>query len=421
MRRLEVFWHKGGDLKKEEKVPIGILAQKRGPQIVFEWDKSFLLNQIELSPITFKKVPGLIQMKLLPFDGLHGFFADSVPDGFGRLLLREALKGEGINFDDVSPLDYLQLVGMRGMGALSFEPALKRGKEWAEGKIDLDKLEKGAKSILAGSKLSGTASSVLDAFLSGGASPNGARPKILAKEKDGKLYVGDEALKASEWLIKFRAPEDSKDQGILEYIYSLMARRAGLKVPETKLFTTKKGSFFASKRFDRDEAGSRIHMHTVSGLLNASPINFSVGYDHFAKLAGALTKDRRNIEQVFRLSVFNVLSFNQDDHTKNAAFLMDENGKWRVAPAYDLTFHRNSSGQHKMGVMGKGAPTESDLKEFGKEIGISKKAVSQILEEVKESLLTFPKLASEFGLGKFERDRVKKALPLQPTHRPLGS
>jgi serine/threonine-protein kinase HipA len=415
MRRLEVFWHRGGNSKKEEKVPIGILAQKRGPQIVFEWNKTFLINQIELSPITFKKAPGLVPMKLEPFDGLHGLFADAVPDGFGRLLLREALKGEGINSDDVSPLDYLQLVGTRGMGALSFEPAMKRGKEWAEGKIDLDKLERGAESILAGAlssrrPLSGGPSSVLDAFLSGGASPNGARPKILVKEKGGKLYVGNEGLRAPEWLIKFRASEDSKDIGILEYIYSVMARRAGLNVPETKLFTTKKASFFASKRFDRDDAGNRIHMHTVSGLLNASPINFSVGYDHFAKLAGALTKDRRNIEQVFRLSVFNVLSVNQDDHTKNAAFLMDREGKWRVAPAYDLTFHRNSSGQHKMGVMGKGVPTESDLKEFGKEIGISKKMVSSVLDEVKESLLTFPKLASEFGLGKYERERVKKGL-----------
>jgi len=291
------------------------------------------------------------------------------------------------------------------MGSLTFEPALKRGERWAEGKINLDELSDAVPFILAG-----TPSHVLEAFLSGGASPNGARPKILARESKGKLYVGDNSIKGSEWLIKFRSPEDHRDIGKVEYIFSLMARIAGLRVPETKLFSTKKGDFFGGKRFDRDNDSNPIHTHTVSGLLHASPVNFSVGYEHFAKLAMALTNDAREVLEVFKIAVFNVMASNQDDHTKNVSFLMDKEGTWSVAPAYDLTFHRNQSGQHKMAIMGNGSPTLDNLTNFGRELGITNKAVTQAIEAVRESISQFPKLAKEFELTKGERERVGAVL-----------
>lgn len=392
MRRVTVYWWRGPD-----KIKIGELAQGRDTPIVFEWDAEFLAGPIELSPIRFKKMPGLIEFSPQTLGGLQGLFADHVPDGWGRILLR---RGLGVEFDEISSLDLLRYIGDRGMGALSFAPGLRDGEEWADGQIDLDALEMGVEPILAG-----TPSEVLNTFLSGGASANGIRPKIIAKEVNDKLFVGQEDLKAAEWIIKFRAPEDSADIGKLEYIYSLMARNAGVNVPQTRLFRTKKGYFFGSKRFDRND-GIRMHMHTLSGLLNVSPTNFSIGYEHFAKVAMALTTDIRAVEQVFRIAVFNILSCNQDDHSRNVSFLMDASGTWSVAPAYDLTFHRNRSDEHKMGIQGNGKPTEADLKRFGLDLGLSKKLISQILDRCKASLSGFSQLAVEYSLSKAERVRV---------------
>jgi len=298
----------------------------------------------------------------------------------------------------------LQYIGDRGMGALSFEPSLRSGEKWADGEIDLTLLERGVEPIL-----SGTPSDVLNEFLEGGASPNGIRPKIIAKEHKGKLYVGSDTLEADEWLIKFRDPDDPKEIGKLEYIYWLMAKEAGLKVSESKLFKSGKHYYFGTKRFDRRK-GSRLHLHTLSGLLGVSPLNFAVGYEHFAKAAIALTSDRRSQDEVLRIAAFNVLTCNQDDHSRNVSFMMDKDGKWEVAPAYDLNFHRNRSDEHKMGINGKGKLSIEDLKAFGIELGIGKGAVSNTLEEVKDAVISFKKNAKTVELSKSEITRINSAL-----------
>jgi serine/threonine-protein kinase HipA len=401
MRRISAYWW-----NHNKRVRIGELAQARGTPIYFEWDSDFLKSEIELSPLRFKKQPGLIECPAQPFDGLPGLFADSVPDGWGRILFRRGLERQGLDFEEISPLDMLQYIADRGMGALSFEPSLQVGESWADGKVDLEELQQGVEPILAG-----TPSVVLEEFLSGGASPNGMRPKIIAKIKNGIFYVGDEKLKADEWIIKFRAPEDSSEIGKVEYIYSLLAQEAGLRVQETKLFKTNKGYFFGAKRFDRDDL-NRIHMHTLSGILQTSPANFAVGYEHFAKVAGAITKDLREVEEVFKLAVFNVLACNQDDHSRNVSFLMDSSGSWKVAPAYDLTFHQTRYNEHKMSLYGKGNPSEEELRNFGKEIGISQKNIKEVVESVKSALNRFSIHAKKYDLSKKELSRIKKALQI---------
>ncbi len=222
MRRITAFWWKG-----KERVRIGEFAQGVGTYIVFEWDKIFLTSPIELSPLRFKKQPGLIECPSKPFDGLPGVFADCVPDGWGRILLKRGLEEQRVPFDDISPLDMLQCIGDRAMGALSFEPSLRPKEKWAHGLIDLDALEEGVEPILAG-----TPSDVLEEFLSGGASPNGIRPKIIAKEHKGNLYIGDSDLSAPEWLIKFRAPEDSPEVGKIEYrVLLLKGSKTATEIP----------------------------------------------------------------------------------------------------------------------------------------------------------------------------------------------
>ena len=393
MRELSVYWWKGS-----ERVLIGRLGEVASSPIVFEWDKAFLRNSVELSPLTFKKVENLIECRREPFNGLPGLFADCVPDGWGKILLRIGLSEKEIHGEEISPLDALAYIGDSGLGALSFEPSLKSKSSWGDGKISLSQLERGVGPILEG-----TPSAVIGAFLENGASPNGMRPKILLKEKEGKFYSSASNIEGSEWLIKFRSPSDPPSMGKLEYIYSLMAKEAGLTMPETKLFISEKKEFFGVRRFDRTKAG-RVHIHTLSGMLNVGPGNFSVGYEHLAKVAQAVTGDFREVVKVIRLATFNVLASNQDDHSKNVAFMMDKGGDWALAPAYDLTFHRTSHSQHKMLVNDTGAPTEKDILALGKSFGLSKSLSDEIIDQVKSALSRFRALAKEHELS----DRATK-------------
>jgi len=395
MRRILIYWWQA-----ERKVKVAEIAERRGSPIMLEWDKKFLNTELELSPIKFSKKKGVVECPAQPFDGLPGFLADQLPDGWGRILLKRGLRDSGILGDELSPLDAMAYIGDRAMGALSFEPALRGNEQWGTGEVSLSDLERGVEPIL-----DGEASSVIGAFLESGASPHGVRPKILLKEKDGTFFSGVENLNADEWLIKFRSPEDPKDIGKVEYIYSQIAKSAGLRVPETRLFKSGKKFFFGSKRFDRS-AGERFHLHTLSGLLHAAPGNFSVGYDHFARVTSHLTRDMRELEQVFRIAVFNTFACNQDDHSRNVAFLMDGAGHWQVAPAYDLTFYRTSSGEHKMGVDGNGQLTEGVMVNFGQSIGIKKSLVKEIISKTKEEISRFPKLARELDVHKNEVKRV---------------
>jgi len=224
------------------------------------------------------------------------------------------------------------------------------------------------------------------------------RPKILLKEKEGKFYSSASKVEGSEWLVKFRGPADPPGMGKLEYIYSLMAKDAGLIMPDTTLFKSEKKEYFGVRRFDRTKEG-RVHVHTLSGILNVGPGNFSVGYEHLAKVAQAITGDFREVVKVVRLATFNVLASNQDDHSKNVAFLMDKEGKWSLAPAYDLTFHRTSHSQHKMLVNDSGTPSEKDITALGKSFGLSKSLSNEIIDQAKSALSRFRGLAKEHELS----------------------
>jgi serine/threonine-protein kinase HipA len=399
MRRIEVFWWRG-----KEKVRIGELGQGRSPKIMFEWDKLFLNDPTELSPIRFKKTPGILECPAEPFEGLPGLIADHVPDGWGRILMRHGFERKGLSLDQISPLDMLSYIGNRGMGALSFKPSNHQNEVWVDKKLDLDSLSEGALQIM-----SGTPSEVIEQFLQAGSSPNGIRPKLVANERNGKFFIGNNELEADQWLIKFRAPSDSPEIGKVEYIYSEMARASGLGIPASKLISTKNGDYFAVKRFDRNN-GKRVHMHTLSGLLHTSPSNFSVSYEHFAKVSNALTRDIRELEKVYRIATFNILACNRDDHSKNVAFLMSSSGKWQVAPAYDLTFFEGQFGQHKMSLNNKGLPTEKDLVEFAINFGLQASKAREIIEQTKESLSRFKALAKKYKVAPFERKRIGNAL-----------
>lgn len=255
------------------------------------------------------------------------------------------------------------------MGALTFHPAAPIDGNAIEDAwpLDLDALASQGERLLEGSP-----EDVLPALLAAGGSPGGARPKVVAGvHPDGRLIAGSTTAAVTgrtaelpsgfrPWLIKFAAREDvsafGPDSGAVEMGWWHMARAAGLTVPDARLFQASTGSrWFGVERFDRHGPGGRgrLHLHTLSGLLHASHRQPNLDYDALLQVTAQLTRDMREVMQAFRRMAFNAFAHNRDDHGKNIAFLMDDTGAWRLAPAYDLTFSAGIAGHHSMPFSGK--------------------------------------------------------------------
>lgn len=358
---LEIF------LEGSTRRKVGRLAAQ-GRRILFEYDQGFLASGLNISPFMLPAKPGTVAGDPGVFDGLFGVFNDSLPDGWGRLLLDRAVEKLGIARGQLTPLDRLALVGRDGMGALSYEPN-KNKQDDATTVLKLDALAKDAAVVLAGEE-----GPVIETLLRLNGASSGARPKIVAQvSADKKRIIHDPASLPdgySHWMIKFPAMLDSSDIGPVEYAYSLMASDAGLEMPDTHLFGAKKKRYFGIKRFDRD-GDRRIHMHSLSGLLHADHRVASLDYNAFLKATHVLTKDVAQLEKAFRMACFNVLAHNRDDHAKNVSFLMDDDGRWVLAPAYDLTFSFGPGGEQSMTVMGEGkAPGVEQLRALGTKNGL---------------------------------------------------
>jgi serine/threonine-protein kinase HipA len=265
------------------------------------------------------------------------------------------------------------------MGALSYEPEQNVDDVMMD-KIVLDDLASSAKDILEGSS-----EVLVDELLSLNGSSAGARPKVLVQLSDDKKQIvhGKEVLKEgfSHWMVKFASSVDTYEIGAIEYAYSLMAKEAGLDMPDTALLEGKQGRYFACKRFDR-KGDKRIHMHSAAGLVHSDFRYPSLDYDDLLSLALHLTKNVKEVEKVFRLACFNLFTHNRDDHAKNFSFLMDEKGVWNFSPIYDVTFSSGPTGEHSTMYMGEGKnPTQEHLLLLAKKHGI-KNAKDTILEVV---------------------------------------
>ncbi len=373
---------------------------KTGQGILFEYDAAFPRKTHDISPLRLKEPVGstAIPAPDQPFEGLHGVFDDSLPDGWGRLLMDRKLLDIGIHPGTVSPLDRLAWIGDRGMGALCYKPEHEALTKADDGPIDLDHLAEESRRVLAGS-----AKDVVDELLRVGGSPGGARPKALVgRSQDGsRLIHGVDDLPEgfSHWLAKFRVGDDAIDAGAVEHAYAVMAREAGVDINNTTLLPSKKGpGHFATLRFDR-VGNRRFHMHTIAGLLYASHRMPSMTYETLLKATMVLTRDQRQVDQMFTRMVFNVFAHNRDDHTKNHAFLMADSGAWTASPAYDLTFSRGASGEHALTISGEGArPGEAHIKAAGKTAGVSDEIISARIERVRTAIDRWPEFAGIAGV-----------------------
>lgn len=375
---------------------IGRLAEQNRT-IFFEYDKDFLTSGIALSPFRLPLRPGLFEDKNRVFDGLPGLFNDSLPDGWGLLLLDRALRAKGISLYQLSPLHRLSMVGSCGMGAMEYAPSQEMEAPSDASAIHLDGLAEEARHILAEGDVS--LEVVFDLLKLGGSS-GGARPKILADvSADGKKILphGQGGEGFSPWLIKFHARKEGSDPGLVEYVYSVMARHAGIEMPETRLFPSRTtAGFFGVRRFDRDN-GLKVHVHTAAGLLHASHRHPTLDYENLLRLTKALTHDVREVEKMVRLMVFNVKSGNRDDHSKNFSFLLDAEGCWKFAPAYDLTPSAGFGGEHAAMVNGKGKSiTDADLVQAAAVVDVDRAFVMEAIRKTEAALSCFEALKAQW-------------------------
>ncbi|MCL2391043.1 MAG: type II toxin-antitoxin system HipA family toxin [Oscillospiraceae bacterium] len=353
---------------------VGTLALYQGRLAAFEYDDSWLQSGFSISPFSLPLQKKLYIPRLDPFDGLFGVFADSLPDGWGRLLVDRVLLRKQIDPYGVDTLNRLAIVGDSGMGALSYHPQHELQSE--ETRLEYDKMADECRKILESEY-----SEDLDELFRLGGSSGGARPKILT------------TIDGDDWIVKFPSSVDRKDAGEVEFRYSLCAKQCGIDMMETRLFPSKKSpGYFGTRRFDRmilaDGSKKRVHMLSAAALLEVSHRIPSLDYHALMKLTLELTKDYQEVEQMYRLMCFNVFAHNRDDHSKNFSFLYDERLRcWKLAPAYDLTYSSSIGGEHATCINGNGRdPSMEDILSVAKKIGISLPKARAIAEFVQQNV-----------------------------------
>ena len=348
---------------------VGYLAELKNGSIAFQYDNEWLKNGFSISPISLPLSNKIYVNDKPTFNGLYGVFWDSLPDGWGELLVRRMLNKYGINFDRLSPLQKLSIINRNGLGALEYEP--NKSLDTATENYNLDEIAEEAEKIL-----NDDAENVdLDSIFNLGGSSGGARPKA-------HITYNDE-----EWIVKFPCQIDPKNIGKKEFNANQLAKKCGINVNEFKLFDSKICSgFFGAKRFDRIE-NKKIHMISLSALLETTHRLPNLDYGHLFQVICKISADRENdLYEAFRRMCFNVFYKNRDDHSKNFSFLYNEKLKgYKLSPAYDITSLPNKP-EHEMSVNLNGKPTESDLIQIAHDFGLSKKKCEEIIATIKNTL-----------------------------------
>lgn len=392
----------------------------------FEFEPAFLKKGLDISPIHMgleaaRRGDGIFSFPALSKDtylGLPGLLADALPDKFGNCVIDAWLARNGRYAADFSPVERLCHTGRRGMGALEFLPPVNRDLDRSV-PLEIAELVGLAKEIIAerssldveiGASKKENAEALMD-ILRVGTSAGGARPKaIIAMDKTGKVLSGQTEAPAGYdyWILKFDGVFDlelgePKGYGRIEYAYHLMAKDAGIEMSECRLLEENGRAHFLTKRFDR-AGGRKIHLQSLCGLAHYDfNMAGAYAYEQVFGVMRQLRLTKAEALQQFRRMVFNVVARNQDDHTKNIAFLMGEDGRWRLSPAYDLTFAHNPAGKwtsrHQMTINGKRDDfTLADLVAVGESISLPKPR--EIIDQVINSASRWHEFAREAGAPK---------------------
>jgi serine/threonine-protein kinase HipA len=307
---------------------------------------------------------------------LPGLVADALPDGWGLMLMDRLFRQRGLA---PGPLDRLAMMGDRAMGALRFEPV--DGAAWAAVDMPLLALAQASAQLL-----DGEAAPTLLALAVTGGSPQGARPKALVQYDRATGQVSTLPQAAGEpWLVKFQAQGEHKEVCAIEQLYAQMARACGLEMPETVHFDLSADrAGFGVARFDR-EGALRVPVHSLAGLLHADFRLPSVDYTTFLRATRLMTRDEQEVEKAFARAVFNVVFHNCDDHAKNFAWRLGRDRRWRLAPAFDLTFSAGPGGEHQSDVCGEGRRiTRGHLRQLAHDGGVDAAFAASVVEAMAE-------------------------------------
>ncbi|HOO83351.1 MAG TPA: type II toxin-antitoxin system HipA family toxin [Prolixibacteraceae bacterium] len=378
-----------------------------GKDIFFKYYDSFLRSGLNISPIKLPFTNEIQKADRNLFEGLFGVFFDSLPDSWGKLLLDRKLMAMGLDPLQTSPLDRLSFVGVNGLGALEYQP-INEDLTIDKHIFDLDKISSESQHLITGAD-----SEILEELYVLGGSSGGARPKINVWVNEANKEISSNNKTTGDqfepWIIKFPTLSDKPDIANIEYAYMLMAKAAGIETADCMLFQGKSGKFyFGTKRFDRCN-GEKLHMHSASGLLHDDHRYSQMDYGHLMDCAFQLEKSVSGHEKVLRLAAFNVYSHNRDDHSKNFSFLMDKTGKWKLSPAYDLTFSSSSYGHHNTTIAGESFnPGFSNLMELAHEFKVNN--AKTIIDEVKTTVACWSKFAEEAGVNHSSKKLINKTI-----------
>ncbi|KVV22693.1 toxin HipA [Burkholderia ubonensis] len=319
------------------------------PLIVFEYSDEARDRGLELSSYTLPLNGPKLRRNFPPHQlALPGPVYDSLPDGWGMLLMDRLFKRRGLNPARIGPLERLAYIGNNAMGALSFEPVAPEGQA-PEEDIPLDRLAAEVREVLQGE-----GGEFLQTLLLVGGSPQGARPKVLVYRDPRTGAFTTAAMPGFEaWLIKFPAKEEHAEVCAIEMVYAECLRMCGIQTPDTLHFSLPNGlAAFATRRFDRHD-GLRVPMQSLAAFTGADyKTAGTLDYVNFLRATQMCTNDLREKALAYERAVFNVTFNNRDDHPKNFAYIMSPSGEWKLAPAYDVTFCEGPGGYHQMDVMG---------------------------------------------------------------------
>lgn len=393
--------------------------------VAFEYDHHFMESGIELAPLMMPLAPKVYRFPSLSretFSGLPGLVADSLPDRFGNALINSWLTQQGRSAESFNVIERLCYTGRRGMGALEYLPATGPEAQPSESLNMEHLIQLAAKALQQKENLHSqldekkSSPAHLNEILQVGTSAGGARAKAViawhpqtqeVRSGQGKVPLGFE-----HWLLKFdgvhangdRGLADPQGYGLIEFVYALMAQKAGIQMSECRLFQENGRSHFMTRRFDRTSEGKKLHMQSLGAMAHLDyNLPGANSYEQAIRVCKQLDLSLETQEELFRRMIFNLVTRNQDDHVKNIAFLMDKQGVWSLAPAYDITFNYNPdgawTGQHQMSLNGKRDHfTLDDLKSAEKRIGLKQGRAKTVLAEVLEAASQWKILAEEHGV-----------------------
>ncbi len=331
-------------------------------------------------------------------------FTDSLPDGWGRLVMDRFHRRHGVLANELTPMDRLSYIGDRGLGALLFSPRSPFGPE-SPSEVDLADLGERAQALFEDD------SAEVSPALAATGSSGGARPKALvylpATGRGGASAQPGKGLEP--WLVKFTSASLplGHEESLCEAAYLTLASEAGIETPEWRLIpapTRGRSSAIASlavKRFDCTPGGGRLHMHSLCGLLDADYRTPSMDYEDLIKASQVLCASPAVGQSQFVRAAFNLFAVNQDDHTRNWAFLQDDGGRWRPSPCYDVTFSPSPHGEHSTAFLGHGAapPLKAMQQLAGQANYASWARAREVIEEVVDVIQRWPSVAARLDVG----------------------